>query len=39
MLYSFNTIPGGREGGRDQRMVEVFFGPRPFDREFRESPR
>lgn len=35
-LYSFVTIPGGRNGGRDRRMVEVFFGTRPFDREYRD---
>ncbi|MFI5022838.1 MAG: hypothetical protein ACHQRJ_14460 [Alphaproteobacteria bacterium] len=30
-LYSFYIVPGGRDGGQNNRIVEVFFGQRPFD--------
>lgn len=29
--YSFNIVPGGRYGGQNQRIVDVFYGNRPFD--------
>lgn len=29
--YSFYAVPGGANGGNDKRIVEVFFGSRPFD--------
>ncbi len=29
--YSFYVVPGGANGGHDKRIVEVFFGLRPFD--------
>lgn len=34
-LYGLYIAPGGRDGGLDKRMVEVFFGQRPFDSEQR----
>lgn len=34
-LYGLHIVPGGRGGGLDKRMVEVFFGQRPFDSEQR----
>lgn len=30
-IYSFYILRGGRQGGRDHRIFEVFFGRRPFD--------
>jgi hypothetical protein len=30
-LYSFNIVAGGRPGGRDKRLLDVFYGSRPFD--------
>lgn len=32
-IYHFYVLPGGR--GHDERMVEAFFGGRPFDQEVR----
>lgn len=29
--YSLYTVPGGRDGGHDKRLVQVFYGNRPFD--------
>ncbi|WP_173982134.1 hypothetical protein [Magnetospirillum sp. SS-4] len=29
--YSFCPIPGGRNGGHEKRLVQIFFGNRPFD--------
>jgi len=30
--YSFHAVKGGANGGVDKRIVEVFFGCRPFDK-------
>lgn len=30
-LYSFYVRPGGRFGGVDKKIVEIFYGSRPFD--------
>lgn len=30
-IYSLCTCPGGRQGGKNARQLEVFFGARPFD--------
>ncbi|MGO7334235.1 hypothetical protein [Rhizobium sp. C104] len=30
-LYGFNVAPKGRDGGIDDRTVEVFYGQRPFE--------
>lgn len=30
-LYSFYVTPGGRFGGRDKKVVDIFYGNRPFD--------
>ncbi|MFC7367714.1 hypothetical protein [Vreelandella zhaodongensis] len=30
-LYSFYVSPGGRYGGRNKKIVDVFYGNRPFD--------
>ena len=30
--YSFYAVKGGASGGIDKRIVEVFFGSRPFDK-------
>lgn len=30
--YSFYVVPGGRTGGHDWRVVEIFYGQRPFER-------
>lgn len=29
--YSFCPVPGGRNGGQEKRLVQIFFGNRPFD--------
>ncbi|MBA0204999.1 hypothetical protein [Pectobacterium aroidearum] len=29
-LYSFYIIPGGRYGGVDKKVIEIFYGSRPF---------
>ncbi len=29
--YSFYSVPGGRIGGQEERLVQIFFGNRPFD--------
>lgn len=31
-IYAFYVVPGGRVGGRDKRVFEVFYGNRPFER-------
>jgi len=30
-LYSFCVCPGGRYGGNNKKVIEVFYGNRPFD--------
>lgn len=30
-IYSFHSVSGGRIGGMDKRIFEVFFGKRPYD--------
>lgn len=29
--YGFCPVPGGRNGGQEKRLVQIFFGSRPFD--------
>ncbi len=29
--YAFYALPGGRDGGHDKRVVEIFYGQRPFE--------
>jgi hypothetical protein len=29
--YPFYVVPGGRNGGHDRRVVEIFYGRRPFE--------
>lgn len=31
-IYSFSVVPGGRNGGQNERLIEIFYGNRPFDR-------
>lgn len=31
--YGLNTCPKGRNGGTNERLCEVFYGQRPYDRE------
>lgn len=30
-VYGFGIVPGGRDGGLDKRVVEVYYGNRPFE--------
>ena len=30
-LYSFHVVPGGRQGGHQDEVVELFYGTRPYD--------
>lgn len=34
-LYSFNVCPGGRNGGLDERIIEIFYGNRPIEHSSR----
>jgi hypothetical protein len=39
-VYSFYVCPGGAMGGTDKRLLEIFYGSRPFDQvsQIQQSP-
>lgn len=42
-IYAFHVIHGGREGGHQKQIVEIFYGNRPYDAvvelEYKPTPR